>query len=97
MPTHKIWSNHVTQVANFENFNLDPYFALNVRKVTRLLVLKFATSEVISKNKKKIKGSQTRTTVLPVHFGLNLHKTMAFTTHFQNFLAKIIVRCRVQG
>ena len=32
MPAHQIWSCHVTQDANFENFLFCPNFTFNIRK-----------------------------------------------------------------
>ena len=46
--TCKIWSNHMTQVGNFESMNFTS-FVLNLRKVTQFCVHKFATSKIISK------------------------------------------------
>ena len=62
-------------------------------KVTRILVLKFAASEVINNKNFKTGGKQP----LPVRLGLNLDRKMAFTIHFQTFLAKMIPSGRVQG
>ena len=44
VPTHQIWSCHVSHVANFENFNFLPNSIFNVRKSVENL----STSEVIS-------------------------------------------------
>ena len=48
MPAHQIWSCHVTQEANLENFLFCPNSTLNIRKVTKFLVEKLSNSEVIS-------------------------------------------------
>ena len=48
MPAHQIWSYHVTQEANFENFLLFPNSAFNIRKVTKFPVEKLSILEVIS-------------------------------------------------
>ena len=48
MPTHQIWSYHVTQEANFENFLLCPNSAFNIRKTRKLSSGKLSNSEVIS-------------------------------------------------
>ena len=37
---HQIWSCHVTQEANFENFLFCPNSTFNIRKVTKFLVEK---------------------------------------------------------
>ena len=47
MPAHQIWSCHVTQEANFENFLFCLNSTFNIRKVTKFLVEKLSTSEVI--------------------------------------------------
>ena len=49
MPAHQIWSCHVIQEANFEKILFFPNSAFNIRKVTKFLVQKLSTSEVISK------------------------------------------------
>ena len=49
MPAHQIWSCHVTQDANFEIFYYLLILHLILRKVTKFLVEKLSTSEVISK------------------------------------------------
>ena len=46
MPAHQIWSCHVTQEANFENFLVCPNLILG--KVTKFLLGKLSTSEIIS-------------------------------------------------
>ena len=48
MPTHQIWSCHVTQVVNFEFFYFVLILHLILEKVTKFLVEKLSTSEVIS-------------------------------------------------
>ena len=48
MPTHQIWSCHVTQEANFKNFYFVLILHLILRKVTKFPVGKLSTSEVIS-------------------------------------------------
>ena len=48
MPAHQIWSCHVIQEANFEIFLFFPNSTFNIRKVTKFLVEKLSTSEVIS-------------------------------------------------
>ena len=49
MPTHQIWSYHVTQEANFEKVLFVLILHLILGKVTKSLVEKLSTSEVISK------------------------------------------------
>ena len=56
-------------------------------KVTRMLVLKFATSEVISK---KPQGRWKAHPRLPVCLGLDLDGKKVFTIYFHTFLAKMI-------
>ena len=50
MPVHQIWSCHVTQEVNFENFLFCSNSTFNIRKskVTKFPVEKLSTSEVIS-------------------------------------------------
>ena len=48
MPAHQIWSCHVTQEANFENFLFCSNSTFNFGKITKFLVEKLSTSEVIS-------------------------------------------------
>ena len=48
MFTHQIWSCHVTQDANFEKFYFVLILHLILGKVTKFLVEKLFTSEVIS-------------------------------------------------
>ena len=48
MPAHQIWSYHVTQEANFELFYFVLILLLILGKVTKFLVEKLSTSEVIS-------------------------------------------------
>ena len=62
-------------------------------KVTRILVLKFTTSEVISKKTSR----EVESTPLPVCLGLNVDRKIVFTIHFRTFLAKMIPSGRVQG
>ena len=50
MPTHQIWSYHVTQETNVENFCFVLILHLILGKVTKVLVEKLSTSEVISQN-----------------------------------------------
>ena len=50
MSANQIWSCHVTQDANFENFVFFPNSTFNIRKVTKFPVKKLSSSEVISKN-----------------------------------------------
>ena len=47
MPAHQIWSCHVTHEANFEKFYFVLILHLILRKVTKFLVEKLSTSEVI--------------------------------------------------
>ena len=47
MPAHQIWSCHVTQEANFENFLCCPNSKFNIIKVTKILAEKLSTSEAI--------------------------------------------------
>ena len=47
MPTHQIWSCHVTQDANFEFFYFFLILHLILGKVTKFLLQKLSTSEVI--------------------------------------------------
>ena len=49
MPTHQIWSCHVTQDANFEIFHFVLILQLILGKVTKFPAEKLSTSEVISK------------------------------------------------
>ena len=49
MPAHQIWSCHVTQEANFENFLFVSILHLILGKVTKFLMGKLSTSEVISR------------------------------------------------
>ena len=49
MPAHQIWSCHVTQDAIFEKFYFVLILHLISEKVTKFLVEKLSTSEVISK------------------------------------------------
>ena len=69
MPAHQIWSCHVTQDAKFRIFI---YFVLILHlilgKITRFLVEKLSTSEVISKN---LTGGGVKNTP-QVPLGLNL-------------------------
>ena len=67
-----------------------------LEKVARSLVLKFATSEIISENNFK-GGGKHPPPPPPVRLGLNLGRKMVFTIHFQNFGAKMIPSGRVQG
>ena len=48
MPTHQMWSCHVTQVANFEKFYFVLILHLILGEVTKFLLEKLSTSEVIS-------------------------------------------------
>ena len=50
MLAHQIWSCHVTQEANFKIFLFCPNLTFNIEKVTKFLMEKLATSEVISQN-----------------------------------------------
>ena len=65
LPAHQIWSYHVTQEANFENFYSVLILHLILGKVTKSLVEKLSTSEVISQ---KPHGGVENT--LPVLLGL---------------------------
>ena len=47
MPAHQIWSCHVTQEANFENFLFFPNSAFNIRKSYKISGRKLSTSEDI--------------------------------------------------
>ena len=49
MPALQIWSCHVTQEANFENFLFVSILHLILGKVTKFLMEKLSTSEVISR------------------------------------------------
>ena len=49
IPTHQIWSCHVTQDANFENFLFCPNSTFNIRKSRKISSGKLSVSEVISK------------------------------------------------
>ena len=66
-------------------------------KVTRFLVLKFPTSEVISKDKTSRAVEITLPPPPPSAFRAKPGKKIVFTNHFQNFLAKMAPRCRIQG
>ena len=48
MPAHQIWSCHVTQDADFEFFYFVQILYLILGKVTKFLVEKLSTLEVIS-------------------------------------------------
>ena len=50
MPTHRLWSYHVTKEANFKNFYFVLILHLILGKVTKFLMEKLATSVVISQN-----------------------------------------------
>ena len=47
MPAHQIWSCHVTQDADFENFYFVLILYLILRKAIKFLVEKLSTSELI--------------------------------------------------
>ena len=49
MPTHQIWSHHVTQDANFEHFLFCPDSTFNIRKSHKISSGKLSTSEAVSK------------------------------------------------
>ena len=71
MTTHQIWSCHVTQVANSENFQLWSSSELTLGKVTKFLVQKLYTSDVISQ---KPQGGGKHP--LPVPSGLSMFEYM---------------------
>ena len=48
MPAHQIWSYHMSQEANLENFYFFLILHLILGKVTKFLVEKLSTSEIIS-------------------------------------------------
>ena len=48
MPSLQLWSYHLTQEANFENFLFCPNSTFNIRKSQKFLVEKLSTSEFIS-------------------------------------------------
>ena len=50
MASPQIWPCHVTEVANFEKNLFFPILHLILGKLTKFLVEKLSTSEVISKN-----------------------------------------------
>ena len=68
MPTYQIWSCHVTQDANFNFFLFCPNSTVNIRKVTKYLVEKLSTSEVISQ---KPHGRVVNNPPPPVPLGLS--------------------------
>ena len=67
MPAHQIWSCHVTQEANFENFLFLLILHLILGKVIKFSVEKLSTSEVISQKPHGEGGWKTP----PVLLGLN--------------------------
>ena len=71
MPTHQIWSYHVTQEANFENFLFCPNSTFDIRKSYKIFSGKASTSEVISQKPQGggITGGWFSTLPL-VHLGL---------------------------
>ena len=66
MPAPQIWPCHVTQEANFKKILFFANSAFNIRKVTKVLVEKLSTSEVISQ-----KPYGAWKTPPPVLLGLN--------------------------
>ena len=48
MPTHQIWSSHVTQNANFPNFLFCPNSTLNIWNSHKTSSRKLSTSEIIT-------------------------------------------------
>ena len=48
MPALQIWPCHVAQKTNFEKNLFFPNSAFNIRKITKFVVEKLSTSEVIS-------------------------------------------------
>ena len=68
MPALQIWSCHVTQDANFENFLFCPKSTFNIRKSHKISGGKLSTSEGISQ--KNLTGVEN--TPPPVSLGLIL-------------------------
>ena len=71
MPALQIWPCHVTQEANFEKCYFFPNSAFNIRKVTKFLVEKLSTSEVISQKTSRGGGGGKHPQVL---LGLSCEK-----------------------
>ena len=71
MPAPQIWPCHVTQEANFEKLYFFLILHLILGKVTKFLVEKLSTSEVISQ--KPHGGVQN---IPPVLLGLNIHQNI---------------------
>ena len=61
MPNHQIWTYHMSQVANFENFYFGLILHLILGKGMKFLVEKFSTSEV---NSQKCQGGHGTLLVL---------------------------------
>ena len=85
MPAHQTWSCHVTYEANFEKFLFFPIILhLILGKVTKFLVEKLSTSEVISQSLTRGRGWKTPPSAFrvkgvhcsnyPGDFGGNAHR-----------------------
>ena len=66
MPTHQIWSCHVTHEANFEIFLFCPNSTFNIRKFTTFLLEKLSISEVISPENLTGRGGGVGTPPVPL-------------------------------
>ena len=88
MPIHQIWSCYMTNVANFENILIWPNSAFKFRKVTKLLMDKFSTSEISSQ--KPHEGGGTLPSP-PVLLGLRCLQASDMMTFLQLLCWKLYV------
>ena len=86
MPAHQIWSCHVIEDANFENFYFVLILHLILGEVTKFLVEKLSTSEVISKKPHGEGGGGGNTHPrMPLGLKLSTSERIRFSTFSNNY------------